>query len=100
MCHKMKEVNYTRHTCIICGKKRYEHNMKNVFASSWACTKNDFFFIINTCSDSSEIVTALLIIQNLKSLKRIKLSHLSSAENVRPELTFSQAKNEKGNIKK
>ena len=27
-----------RHTCIICGKKRYEDSMTNVFYSSWACT--------------------------------------------------------------
>lgn len=88
----MEDFIFNRHTCIICGKKRNELFMKNVFGSSWACTKTNSYLYIKTCVDSSEILTALEIIQKLKTLKRIKLSHLSTASNVRPELTISRDK--------
>lgn len=76
-----------RHTCIICGKKRYEKNMKNVFKSSWACTKNDFDFILDICANDKEIILAQKIIEDLKNLKKI---HIQSLLVVTPELTISQ----------
>ena len=66
-----------RHTCIICGKKRYEHNMENVFKSSWACTKNDFQFILSSCVDNKEINVAKRIIEDFKKLKLIKTQHVT-----------------------
>jgi len=68
-----------RHTCIICGKKRIELKMKNVFGSCWVCTTNDFMFVTETCSDSKEILIALRIIEDTKKLKNINLKHIATA---------------------
>ena len=65
-----------RHTCIICGRKRNEHYMINVFANSWACEKNDFKFILPPCYVDSEIRIAKQIILDLKKLKKINIRHI------------------------
>jgi len=65
-----------RHTCIICGQKRNEFYMTNVFANSWACeivNRNKFIF---PCTDNKEIRIAKQIILDLKKLKKINIRHI------------------------
>jgi hypothetical protein len=81
-----------RYTCIICKRKRYEQNMKNVFGNSWACTDK---YMFQYCCDNKEIYEARIIIEKLKTFKHIGLKHLSTistAVNVTPELTISRDK--------
>jgi len=65
---------YKRHTCIICKRKRYEHNMKQVLFNSWAC-KDKYHFQV--CCDNSEIRIAEKIREDLKKLKHIKIQHIT-----------------------
>jgi len=63
-----------RHTCIICGKKRYEYKMKPILSSSWVCCTKQL-----RCCDDEEIKIATKILKNLeqlKKLKKIKLIHI------------------------
>jgi hypothetical protein len=62
----MKEANYTRHVCIICGRKRYEHSMKKVLGNSWVCTDKYHF---QFCCDHEDIRIAEKISNDLKKLK-------------------------------
>lgn len=75
-----------RHTCIICGRKRYERNMKNVFLNSWACHD---IYSYKPCSGHPEIVKAIKILETLKNFKHIKLRHFSQVI-VPPERTTPQ----------
>ena len=68
-----EEINYKRHTCIICGRKRYEHYMKPVLSSSWAC-KDKYYF--QYCCEHEEIKQAQEIIDMLKKFKHIKRLHI------------------------
>ena len=68
-----KENFYKRHTCIICGRKRYEFHMKKVLVSSWVCTDKYHFQV---CSDNEEIRVAEKISEDLKKLKHIKIQHI------------------------
>lgn len=58
-----------RHTCVICGCKRYEHSMDKVLIRSWACNY--------LCSTHFEIKQAENVLKILKSFKILKLQHLS-----------------------
>lgn len=68
-----------RHTCIICGKKRFEYRMSNVFGNSWACRVNDSHFISFTCVDHSDISYSRRILSDLKKLQCINIKHLVAA---------------------
>jgi hypothetical protein len=89
-----------RHTCIICGSKRYEHHMKKVFGNSWACKNNyhySHFNYFSLCCDNREIQEAIKVIEMVSKWKHISLKHLStiseiSPENVTPELTMPRDK--------
>ena len=75
-----------RHTCIICGRKRYELYMKKVLVSSWACTDGIYHFS-NPCAYHQEILEAQEIIEKISSFKYITIKHLvggTSSENVNP----------------
>lgn len=57
-----------RHTCVICGKKRYEDRMKKVFIQSWAC--------ISSCYGHNDVIIGekmLSLEKELKVLKRNKI---------------------------
>lgn len=62
-----------RHTCIICKRKRYEHNMKKVLINSWACIDKYYF---QYCIDNKEIIETQKFINLLKTFKFIKKTHL------------------------
>jgi len=65
-----------RHTCIICGRKRYQVFMKNVFSNSWACEKSDSKFYFTPCYCHSDIILAQKILLDLKKLKILTNKHL------------------------
>jgi len=71
-----------RHTCVICGKKRNEYRMKNVFGNSWACTVNDSRFIRTVCSDHSDFSYVNRIFRDLKKLQCINIKHIAAALSV------------------
>lgn len=83
-----------RHTCIICGSKRYKSNMKNVFLNSWACIKTKYYFQTSVCSDSLEIKEAIEVINIISKWENIKLTHLRKINEisliVTPERTISR----------
>lgn len=58
----------TRHTCIICGKKRYEKKMEKAFLHSWVC--------VETCSEHQDIPKAKEILSLYSQLKHITNKHL------------------------
>jgi hypothetical protein len=60
-----------RHTCIICGRKRYESKMKPVLTSSWVCCTDKY-----NCCDDIEIVSAENILSDLKKLRKINIKHI------------------------
>lgn len=64
-----------RHTCIICKRKRYERNMKNVFGSSWACTDKYYF---QTCYVHNDIYLAKKIIEDIKKLTVLSYAHIKN----------------------
>lgn len=85
-----------RHTCIICGSKRYENSMKNVFLNSWACSiplsyKRWTHYV---CAGHIEIREAIQVIKIVSNWNKISLKHLSkiSPEDVTPEQTISRGK--------
>ena len=57
-----------RHTCIICGKKRYEIKMEKILISSWVCIKD--------CSKHEDIPKAKEILSLYSQLKHINNKHL------------------------
>ena len=66
----------TRHTCVICKKKRYERYMTKVLVSSWACKDGSFF---GNCCDHNEIIKGQEILDALSKFKKIKLKHFSKS---------------------
>lgn len=85
-----------RHTCIICGSKRYENSMKNVFLNSWACSIPLSYqrWTYRVCADHIEIIEAIKVIKIVSNWEKISLKHLSkiSPADVIPEQTFSADK--------
>lgn len=71
-----------RHTCVICGKKRNEHRMKNIFGNAWVCGVNDSYFSRITCADHSDIFLSIKILNDLKKLKKIRITHIAAAMSV------------------
>jgi hypothetical protein len=67
-----------RHTCIICGSKRNEFYMENVFNDSWACSKpkRGWRYVSSVCSDHSDIRLAKELIEKSKELKEIKITYI------------------------
>ncbi len=64
---------YKRHTCVICGRKRYERNMRKILNSSWVCTDK---YHLEVCCDNKEIRIAEKIREQLKELKHINIRHI------------------------
>jgi len=62
-----------RHTCIICGSKRYEHLMTNVFKHSWACSNPKYYFQSTYCCNHPDIIIIKNIINESKKLKKLSL---------------------------
>ena len=60
-----KGVSMKRHTCIICGKKRYERVMRNVFQQSWTCS-------LEKCLFHADVLTVKKILLLSKELSVIK----------------------------
>jgi len=67
-----------RHTCIICGAKRYEEHMKNVFGNSWACAKSKYYFQSSVCCEHEEIKDAIKVKEIVKNWKHLNYKHLQS----------------------
>lgn len=76
-----------RHTCIICGSKRYESKMTNVFLNSWACSSPKYYFQRMVCSDHKEISEALLVLNIISKWKLISLNYLSTLSNLQHEIS-------------
>lgn len=76
-----------RHTCIICGSKRVEHKMENVFLNSWAC-KRDYTNMgrFRNCYCHKDIDILKQILELQKKLSLLNLSYIS--KNVSPERTL------------
>ena len=64
---------YKRHTCVICGRKRYEYFMKSVLRNSWACKDK---YHLQVCCDNEEIRIAEKIIEQISNFKFIKKNHI------------------------
>ena len=84
-----------RHTCIICGRKRYERSMKKVFLHSWACSDKHSFN--RYCYEDEDIKLAIKILDDISKIKNpviknIIKSKTISPQNVTPERTISQGK--------
>lgn len=58
-----------RHTCIICGKKRYSRFMKMVLVSSWVC--ND-----SKCLQHHDIKLSEKIRSDIQKLKKVNIKHI------------------------
>jgi len=58
----------TRHTCIICGRKRYKSSMKRVLNKSWACSDNKYNFRAY-CYEHSDIKLAERILEDISKIK-------------------------------
>ena len=67
--------NEQRHSCIVCGKKRYQRYMKKVLHSSWACSSG-YWFQTSYCYEHPEILKAENILNEIKDFKFIKKQHL------------------------
>ena len=65
-----------RHTCVICGAKRNEEFMVNVFKSSWACKSVLGYSFATPCYCHSDIDISRQILENVKKLKHVKPTHL------------------------
>ena len=65
-----------RHTCIICKKKRYEENMKNVFLNSWACSVNIYMSYLDyMCYEHNDIRLVKKILELKSQLKVVSLNN-------------------------
>lgn len=75
-----------RHTCIICGSKRKEEYMENVFVNSWACKRRRF--TLRACWLHPDIDILKQILELKKKLALLNLSYIY--KNVSPEQTNTQ----------
>lgn len=73
---KISKTIHKRHTCIICGRKKYEYKMENVFNNSWVCTSRNFDFSSYLCCEHPDILIAKKILNDFKKLKKIRVRHL------------------------
>jgi len=61
----------TRHTCIVCKRKRYSKNMISVIRKSWACADTDCFL-----NENIEIGKKILSLYEKLDKRILNKSHL------------------------
>ncbi len=81
-----------RHTCIICGRKRYEKSMRKIFLNSWACSDTKFN-IHSYCYEHPDIKLAKKILEDISKIEIYTIKNIIRGKSiVTPELTITGGK--------